>query len=100
MAKSRPTRSMAQVGESQQVVEESHSKFLEAKPAQETRKPQSVTGRNFPLVGFTIAPEDKEIMDSLALYLSNKKGKIITKSALQRALIRLGNKHKEELEVE
>ena len=100
MARNKPTRSLAQVGESQQVIEERHSKFLDAKPAPEKGRRATTAGRNFPLVGFTISPEDKETMDSLALYLSNKRGKIITKSALQRALIRLGDKHREELEID
>lgn len=98
MAKNKTPRSMIQVGESQQATEESHSnKFQETKPLAETHKKLAGTGRNFPLVGFTISPEDKEDLASLTLYLSVKRGGVVTKSYLQRELIRIGKKYKEEM---
>lgn len=100
MAKSRPTRSMAQVGESQQVIEESHSKFLEARPLSETSKTPSVSGRKYPQVSYTISPEDKEIMDSLTVYATNQKGKSVKPSEVLRSLLRFADKHREELEFE
>jgi hypothetical protein len=88
-------RSMAPQAEAQRKIEEKHAaKFQEDWSSSKRKLSQ---GRNFPLVGFTISPEDKETLDELTLYLSNKNGRVATKSALQRELIRLGKKYKEEI---
>ena len=101
MGRNKTPRSMAQVGESQQITEERHSsKFEEARLSAEEPKKQPKTGRKSPMVGFTITEDDKQTMDKLTLYVSNKKGKIISKSALQRELIRIGNKYKDEIDCE
>ena len=83
------------------VVEKSNaSKFQEARLSVEEPKKRSKTGRKSPMVGFTITEEDKQVMEELRGYVFTKKGKIISKSALQRELIRIGNKHKDELDCE
>jgi|SRR5271169_79226 len=98
MAKSKIIRSLEPAKESQIKTEEEHSsKFAEVATA--TRKKKE-TGRNYPLVGFTIAPEDLKIFDAMTVYFTNKKGKSISRSTLERAMIRFCDKHKEEIEVE
>ena len=90
--------------DSQILTEEIHSNKFEATKqlAEKDKTPPSLTttGRKSPLVGFSISQEDKDLLDSLALHLSVKKGRIISKSAVQRALIQLGDKYRDELEVE
>lgn len=98
MAKTKIVRTLEPAKESQIKTEAEHSsKFTEVATA--TRKKKE-TGRSYPLVGFTIAPEDLKIFDELIVHLTVKRGRGVSKSALQRALIRLGNKHRDELEIE
>jgi hypothetical protein len=47
----------------------------------------------------TITPEDRKILNDLTLYISNKEQKVVNTSAVVRALIRLGEKYKKELEL-
>lgn len=54
--------------------------------------------RNSPQLSCTIEPDDKELLNQLTLFLSMKKGKVLTTSNTIRALIRLGDKYREELE--
>lgn len=103
MAKNKTKRSLDLVGKAQDIAEkENADKFQAAKDeyaAQQVQKHKS-TGRKSPLVGFTISEEDKKIMNDLTLYASNKKGKVVSKSSLQRELIRIGNKYKDEIDCE
>lgn len=55
------------------------------------------SGRINPQLSCTITPEDKELLNELALYACNRERKVLNTSVLIRALIRLGNKYKEEL---
>ena len=57
----------------------------------------SNTGRISPQISCTVALEDKEALNELTLFLSNKKGKALNTSTIIRALIRLGKRYKEEL---
>lgn len=52
-----------------------------------------------PQLSCTIEVSDRDILNSISLYLCNKKGKMLNMSTVIRSLIRLGNKYKEELEV-
>ena len=98
MAKSKIVRSMKRAGESQLFTEEHHSsKFEDARPKKESPSKPTSQGRNYPLVGFTVSPEDKIAIGELTLYLSVKKGHTVSKSVLQRELIRIGKKYKDEI---
>ena len=57
----------------------------------ESSKPKSLS--------CTITPEDRKILNDLSLYISNKEQKVVNTSAVIRALIRLGEKYKKELEL-
>lgn len=102
MAKNKPIRKLQQVGNAQRVTEEkTRDKFAEtqdtaqSKPEKET--PVS-TGRVSPQISCTVLPEDKQMLNELTIYAINKAGKPLNTSSIIRALIRLGNKRKEELE--
>lgn len=98
MARSKPKREMGSAGQSQKATEKTtQDKF---KMTEELRhKPtQTIPGRISPQVSCTVSPEDKQILNELTLYLSNKAGRILNTSVIIRALIRNGQKHKEELE--
>jgi hypothetical protein len=96
-------RSLKQVGQSQQATEKTNQdKFaatqalaISEKPTQQTA---NTTGRISPQISCTVLPEDRQLLNELTLYASNKVGKILNTSAIIRALIRLGNKCKDELE--
>ena len=103
MAKNKFVRSMSGVGISQQVIEKSSAeKFAsvqelatQTKPAKETTMQPS--GRINPQLSCTITPEDKELLNEVSLYACNREKKMLNTSIIVRALIRLGNKYKDEL---
>lgn len=100
MAKNKMDRSMSAVGQTQQVIEQtSASKFAAAQEIAQPKaeKIKSQNGRISPQLSCTILPEDKELLNQLALYVSNKNGKLVNMSVLIRGLINLGNKYKEEI---
>ena len=103
MAKNKISRNILIVGEAQQSVEKAAidkfaavQELAEAKPIRVAKK-RSVSGRINPQLSCTIAPEDEELLHALALYVSNRERKVLNISTLVRALIRLGDKYKEEL---
>ena len=103
MAKNKMDRSMGSVGASQQVVEKAVSDKFDSlpdflQPSKQTKAMTEVSaGRINPQLSCTIEPEDKQLLNDLALYASNRERKILNTSVIIRALIRLGNKHKDEL---
>lgn len=58
---------------------------------------QTSIGRINLQLSCTIAPEDKELLNELALYACNRERKLLNTSIIVRALIRLGAKYKKEL---
>jgi hypothetical protein len=79
--------------------EKTKDKFAETKSiAQITKPAPRNNGRVSPQLSCTILPEDKQALNKLSVYATNKAGKSINTSSLIRALIRLGNKRREELE--
>ena len=52
-----------------------------------------------PHLSCTLSDYDKNTLMELTLYASNKKNKIINTSQMIRALIRLGSKYREELDL-
>ena len=106
MAKNKQIRSMSKISASQQMVEQavidkfdSIQELIQGPKPVETKvvKKQSETGRINPQLSCTIEPEDKELLNELALYACNRENKLLNTSIIVRALIRLGNKHKDEL---
>jgi hypothetical protein len=102
MAKNKQVRSMSLVGAAQHVVEEySSSKFAATQelvqPKEQFKKSESVNGRINLQLSCTITPDDKELLNELALYACNRERKVLNISTIIRALIRLGDEHKEEL---
>ncbi len=101
--KHKPHRSMARVGQSQQITEKAaQSKFALAEDiakGQRTEKAVSKAGRISPQLSCTIEPDDKAVLNELTLYLSNKVGRSLNTSNVIRALIRLGHKEKDKLEL-
>lgn len=96
-------RTMAPVGKAQQETEETnHDKFADTQSLAVKEKPVqqaiSTSGRISPQISCTVLPEDRQLLNELTLYASNKSGRIVNTSNMIRALIRLGHKRKEELE--
>jgi hypothetical protein len=91
---------MQLAGESQHVAENSTAaKFAAVERIIEAPKktnPDSV--RKSPQVSCTVGLEDKELLSELTLYACVREKKLINTSNLFRALIKIGNKYKEELE--
>jgi hypothetical protein len=101
MINSKFSRDMGMVGKSQQATEQiTMDKFADAqKLIQQQPRPQVImAGRVSPQICCTITPEDKELIDVLVSYASEKKGRPVKMSVLVRGLIRLGSKYKEKLE--
>jgi hypothetical protein len=71
---------------------------IEGTIQEENKWEQQTTNRISPQLSCTIASEDKEKLNALTLYLSNKKGKALNTSTIIRSLIRLGECYKDELE--
>lgn len=104
MSKSKPQRDMTRAGNAQKEIEQStHDKFSETENLAHNNVSghiqRSTTGRLSPQLSCTISAEDKESLNKLTLHLSNKAGKIINTSTIVRALIRLGERYKDELEI-
>ena len=103
MAKNKQTRSMSKIVASQLVVEQAVvDKFASVQELIQEPKPvavkkQSEAGRINPQLSCTIEPEDKKLLNELALYACNRENKLLNTSIIVRALIRLGNKYKDEL---
>jgi len=104
MAKNKHDRSMSMVGASQQVVEKAVTdKFASVEdlvqPSRSTKMvtESAATGRISPQLSCTIEPEDKELLNELALYACNREKKMLNTSIIVRALIRLGDKYRDEL---
>lgn len=92
---------MQMVGESQQITEQEVSaKFAAVQELAEQVRPSrivSTAGRINPQLSCTISPEDMEILNDLVVYAVNKERKPINLSRVIRALIRHGDKNKEDL---
>ena len=103
MAKNKQIRSMSMVGASQQVVEKAVTdKFASveelAQPSKSTKMVvEPVAGRINPQLSCTIEPEDKALLNELSLYACNREKKMLNTSIIVRALIRLGDKYRDEL---
>jgi hypothetical protein len=99
MAKNKISRSMTLAGKSQQITEEMHSdKFQEARPSSTPPSKQPKKGRTYPQVSYTISYEDKEAVEALSYEMTVKKKRIIKPSEVLRALIKVGNEHRSEVE--
>lgn len=70
-------------------------KLSQSKPVENKSSNQRIS----PQISCTIAPEDKQLLQELTLFCSNKAGKILNVSHVIRALIRLGHKRKDELDI-
>jgi hypothetical protein len=101
MAKNKHIRSMSMVSESQQVVEQAVSdKFASVEEfiqPSKSGKHEAPAGRINPQLSCTIEPEDKDLLNEIALYACNREKRMLNTSIVVRALIRLGNKYKDEL---
>lgn len=53
--------------------------------------------RNSPQISCTVLPEDKNILDEIVVFATNKKQKPMNISIIIRSLIRFGHKNKDEL---
>lgn len=81
-------------------IQEVKTRVKPTKVIHEEPQSQQPLGRINPQLSCTITPEDKELLNELALYACNREHKVLNTSVLVRALIRLGNKYKEELSFE
>jgi hypothetical protein len=94
---------MNSIGKTQNIIEKENvdkfSAVQELIQGKENVKSKSSLGRISPQLSCTILPEDKAMLTSLTLYLSNKKQKLLNTSTLIRALIKLGYQHKDQLEL-
>ncbi|CRX39592.1 hypothetical protein [Estrella lausannensis] len=101
MAKNRVKRSLQAVAASQNITEEKHAdKFEAIKDLATGQAPvkSSTAGRISPQISCTVDPADKQLLNELTLYASNKLGRVVNTSTVIRALIRLGSVRREELE--
>jgi hypothetical protein len=103
MAKDKYIRSMSMVGASQQAVEGTIAdRFTTAEEVVPLSRPtkeavDTATNRINPQLSCTITPEDKELLNEISLYACNREKKMLNTSIIVRALIRLGDKHRDEL---
>ena len=101
MGKSKPKRTLQQVGESQRATEKgTRDKFAEtqsvAKGKQERTPSISIpSGRVSPQLSCTIEPEDKQTLNRLAIRISSKMGKLYNTSSIVRLMIRLSDKNED-----
>ena len=99
----KPARDMSQIAQAQQETEKiNKTKFEENEylaHAEKAVKAPTTAGRTSPQISCTVLPEDRQLLNELTLYASNKAGKILNTSVIIRALIRLGHKRKDELEL-
>lgn len=104
MAKNKPVRKLQQVGDAQRLTEEkTRDKFAETQDTAQGKQQKSVPipntgGRLSPQISCTVLPEDKQMLNDITMFAINKAGKPLNTSSIIRALIRLGNKRKDELE--
>ena len=93
---------MQTVGESQKVTEKTvEDKFADTKDLAHNKAAQlqtPTTGRISPQISCTVSQEDRQLLNELTLYCSNREGRLLNTSSIIRALIRLGNTRKEEME--
>lgn len=73
------------------------SEKVVAQPSTIIKEQIQPAGRINPQLSCTITPEDKELLNELALYACNRERRVLNTSVIIRALIRLGNKYKDEL---
>jgi len=100
MVKNKPKRTLDAVGQSQHATEETtQDKFkLTEDLALKPKTSPVPAGRLSPQISCTVLPEDKQMLNEITIYAINKAGKPLNTSSIIRALIRLGNKRKDELE--
>lgn len=95
---------MQTVGESQKVTEKTvEDKFADTKDLAHNKAAQSqtltpTTGRISPQISCTVSQEDRQLLNELTLYCSNREGRLLNTSSIIRALIHLGHARKEEME--
>lgn len=97
-------RSLKKHGQSQRQVEsETSKKFSDTADLAQTKPLKAAEsiptkGRISPQISCTVQPEDLQQLNEIALYASNKLGRVLNTSKIVRALIRLGHERKEDLE--
>lgn len=98
MAKKKVDRNLHFAGHAQVEVEKKAvDKFEKLEKKAQEKIP--TYGRYNKQISCTVPPHDKKLLDDLALYLSNKNSKVLNTSIVIRALIHLGHKYKDELEI-
>lgn len=100
MAK-RPKRTLDAVAAAQHQVEDASKDKFESVREKAIPKPtvQQKNGRLSPQLSCTIEQADKDLLNELAIYMSNKAGRLLNVSTVVRSLIRLGHARKNELEL-
>jgi hypothetical protein len=101
MGKSKPKRSLKNVGIAQKKTEANvEDKFSQtASLAQNVPvNKKSTTGRISPQLSCTIGVEEKKMLDELTVFATNQSGKAVNTSIVLRALIRLGYENKNKLD--
>lgn len=91
-------RKMSLVGTSQKEVEKKVTEKFENTERKLHHKKSEVS-RSHKQICCTVPPDDKELLEDLTLYLSNKNKKILNVSIIVRALIHLGQKYKDEIKI-
>ena len=59
---------------------------------------ENSNGRVSPQLSCTILPEDKKLLNEITVFAVKRTGKAVSTSSVIRALIRLGNNRKDELD--
>jgi hypothetical protein len=105
MSQNKITRKLLTVGETQKIIEEqTRDKFAATQSTAQNKKSTSnnhsaTSTRLSPQISCTVLPEDKQLLNEITVFAINKSGKPLNTSSIIRALIRLGHKRKDELEV-
>lgn len=102
MAKNKQNKSASTIEVTRWVDEDSVANKITSikepgQPSKTKKLTELMQGRVSPQLCCTIAPEDKELLSDIALYACNREKKLLNTSMVVRALIRLGNKYKDEL---
>lgn len=92
-------RKMGLVGSSQKEVEKKVTVKFENTEKKLQHKKAAEQSRSHKQICCTVSPGDKELLEELTLYLSNKHKKILNISMIVRELIHLGQKYKDEIKI-
>ena len=104
-----PTKSTSTINsidvKSNEIISDISNYQLKVIPSVSQDKPKEMVNNQIELkdhitISAKLTMGEREVFDKLVIYASNKSGHVITNTTLIKALIRLGNLHKEQIFIE